>query len=64
VAVAKALQARDERSYRFQPKEIPMTTSTITPTLAPAMQALKERLKEIWMAGDYSHFATRRPGVP
>lgn len=35
-----------------------MTTSTITPTMAPAMQALKDRLKETWMAGDYSHFAT------
>jgi SAM-dependent methyltransferase len=31
-------------------------TATQTP-LAPEMQALKERLKATWMAGDYGHFA-------
>jgi SAM-dependent methyltransferase len=33
-------------------------TPTATPApLAPEMQALKERLKATWMAGDYGHFA-------
>ena len=31
--------------------------TTPTSAMSPEMQALKQRLKATWMAGDYSHFA-------